>query len=95
LQLRDGGFSNLERFIATKEATHVNTAAGITISPRGEIVVGQMGDINVAADSLLTFYSQQGNRLLNLATGLYDVTALAYSPQGQLYAADFAWMDPE
>ncbi len=29
---------------------------------------------------------------MNLPTGLYDITALAYSPKGRLYALDFAWM---
>jgi hypothetical protein len=31
--------------------------------------------------------------LLNLKTELNDITALAYSPRGQLYALDFAWAD--
>ena len=34
-------------------------------------------------------------RLMNHETGLYDITALAYSPKtGLLYATDFAWMAP-
>jgi hypothetical protein len=31
--------------------------------------------------------------LLNLKTELHDITGLAYSPRGQLYAVDFAWLD--
>lgn len=85
---------NFRRFIATKEAAGVDAPVAITISPRGEVVIGQMGEINVPQDGLLTFYNaKSGEKLLNLKTGLYDITGLAYSPQGQLYAVDFAWMD--
>ncbi|HTN73705.1 MAG TPA: hypothetical protein VL096_00605, partial [Pirellulaceae bacterium] len=85
----------LTRFIATKKAVQVDAPVGITISPRGEVVIGQMGEIDTPADSLLTFYNANtGAKLLNLKTGLHDITALAYSPQGQLYALDFAWLDP-
>lgn len=82
------------RFIATKEATEVDAPVAITISPRGEIVVGQMGEINKPNDGLLTFYNAKtGKKLMNLETGLYDITGLAYGPKsGQLYATDFAWM---
>jgi DNA-binding beta-propeller fold protein YncE len=86
-------FGKLERYIATKEAVEVDAPVGITISPRGEIVVGQMGEINKPHDSLLTFYSAKtGQKILNLETGLYDIAGLAYSPKGMLYAVDFAWM---
>jgi len=90
---RDGtSFGDLTRFIATKEATEVDAPVAITISPRGEVVVGQMGEINVKHDSLLTFYNAKTGKLLdNRATGLHDITALAYSPKGHLYALDFAW----
>jgi DNA-binding beta-propeller fold protein YncE len=85
---------NFRRFIATKEAVEVDAPVGIAISPRGEVVVGQMGEINVPGDSLLSFYeASSGKLLLNLPTGLYDIDAVAYSPKGQLYALDFAWMD--
>jgi DNA-binding beta-propeller fold protein YncE len=84
----------LERFIPTKEAVEVDGPVGITISPRGEIVIGQMGEVNKPKDSLLTFYSAKtGMKVLNLETGLYDIAGLAYSPKtGNLYAVDFAWM---
>jgi DNA-binding beta-propeller fold protein YncE len=87
-------FGPLERSIATKEAVEVDAPVGITISPRGEIVVGQMGEINKPKDGLLTFYSAaNGQKLMNLETGLYDITGLAYSPKSKnLYATDFAWM---
>jgi DNA-binding beta-propeller fold protein YncE len=84
----------LERFIPSKEAVEVDAPVGVTISPRGEIVIGQMGEINKPKDSLLTFYSAKtGMKILNLETGLYDISGLAYSPKtGNLYAVDFAWM---
>jgi DNA-binding beta-propeller fold protein YncE len=85
--------SNFRRFIATKEATEVDAPVAITMSPRGEVVVGQMGEITVPEDGLLTFYNaKNGKMLLNLETGLSDITGLAYSPKnGLLYATDFAW----
>jgi hypothetical protein len=90
-------YGKLERYIATKEQVEVDAPVGITISSRGEIVVGQMGEISKANDSLLTFYSAKtGQKILNLETGLHDIAGLAYSPKtGLLYAVDFAWIKPE
>lgn len=90
-------YGKLERYIATKEQVEVDAPVGITISSRGELVVGQMGEVNKANDSLLTFYSAKtGQKILNLETGLHDIASLAYSPKtGLLYAADFAWIKPE
>lgn len=87
-------FGKLERYIATKEATNVDAPVAITISPRGEVVVGQMGEITVPGDGLLTFYNAKGKMLMNLETGLSDITGVAYSPKGHLYAVDFAWAEP-
>lgn len=82
------------RFIATKEVTDTDAPVAITINPKsGELVVGQMGEINKPNDGLLTFYNAKtGKMLTNLPTGLYDITGLAYGSKGQLYATDFAWM---
>jgi hypothetical protein len=92
--VKDGSASNLAPYIATKEATGVDAPVGIVFNPKGWIVVGQMGEISVPADSLLTFYSpKDGKMLLNLETGLNDIVALAYSPKGRLYALDFSWID--
>lgn len=86
--------ASFERYLATKTATEVDAPVGICISPRGELVIGQMGEITVPNDSLLTFYDANSKEmLLNLKTNLHDITALAYSPRGQLYALDFAWSD--
>ena len=86
--------NNFERYLETKTATEVDAPVGITVSPRGELVVGQMGEITVPNDSMLTFYDAGSKtKLLNLKTNLHDITSLAYSPRGQLYALDFAWAD--
>jgi DNA-binding beta-propeller fold protein YncE len=86
--------TGFERYLATKEAVEVDAPVGVTISPKGHLVIGQMGEVNIPGDSLLTFYDANSKeKLLNLETGLHDITALAYSPRGQLYALDFAWPD--
>ncbi|RCS42116.1 hypothetical protein DTL42_20005 [Bremerella cremea] len=91
------GLGELTRFIPTKEVVSVDAPAAIVISPRREIVVGQMGEINDTKDSLLTFYDQKSKKLLlSLPTELYDVVGLAYSPKtGRLYAVDYSWADPK
>jgi DNA-binding beta-propeller fold protein YncE len=88
-------FGKLMRSIATKEETEVDAPVAITINAEGQIVVGQMGEINKPKDGLLTFYSAKtGKKLLNVETGLFDITGLAYAPKsGLLYATDFAWME--
>ena len=92
---RKAQLGELTKFIATKEQVNVDAPVGLTISPEGHLVVGQMGEIGDEKDSLLTFYgAASGEMLLNLDTGLWDITALGYSPiSGQLYALDFAWAD--
>ena len=92
----DGTFGELERYIATKEATQVDAPVAITVSDKGHLVVGQMGEITAPNDGLLTFYNPKTKEmLLNLETGLHDITALLYSPKGHLYALDFAWAKPD
>jgi DNA-binding beta-propeller fold protein YncE len=90
-------FGKLERWLPTKEAVDVDAPVGITLNKEGDIVVGQMGEVNKPQDSLLTFYSAKtGKMLANYETKLYDITGVAYSPKtGLLYATDFAWMKPE
>lgn len=92
--LKDGNLESFERKIATKEATNVDAPVGITMSPEGHVTVGQMGEINVAGDSLLTFYNEEGELLGKFETGLNDITGLAYGPQhGRLFVTDFNWRD--
>lgn len=84
-----------ERYLATKEATEVDAPVGITVSPDGYLVIGQMGEINVPGDSLITFYDAATKEmLLNVKTGLHDIAAVAYSKRGQMYVLDYAWADP-
>ena len=85
-----------ERKIATKMVTLVDAPVAITISPEGHVTVGQMGEISVAGDSLLTFYNEDGKMLDNFRTGLNDITGLAYGPKhGRLFATDFNWLDTD
>ena len=83
-----------ERYLATKEATEVDAPVGITISPDGYLVVGQMGEITVPSDSLITFYDAGTKEMLmNVKTGLHDIAAVIYSKRGQMYVLDYAWAD--
>ncbi|MBI1902069.1 MAG: SMP-30/gluconolactonase/LRE family protein [Planctomycetia bacterium] len=84
----------LETFIATKVATEVDAPVGITMDKDGNLVVGQMGEVNVPKDSLYTVYDKEGKLLVKAKTDLNDIAALAFHPKtGKLYAVDFAWMD--
>ncbi|WP_373652442.1 MULTISPECIES: hypothetical protein [unclassified Schlesneria] len=91
----DGKPGELTGTIATKEATEVDAPVAITVTPDGSsLVVGQMGEMTVPGDSLLTFYDKEGKLTKKLTTGLNDITGLAYSPKtGKLYATDFAWAE--
>ena len=93
---KDYKLKDFNRSIATKEAIGVDAPVAITISPQRHIVVGQMGEINVARDSQLTFYSEDFKKLDNFQLGLHDVTALAYSPiRKRLFCTEFNWLDPD
>lgn len=93
--LKDNSVEGFERYLATKEATEVDAPVGITVSPDGYLVVGQMGEINVPSDSLITFYDAGSKEmLLNIKTDLHDIAAVAYSKRGQMYVLDYAWADP-
>ena len=82
------------RAIATKELTEVDAPVAITVAPDGSLAVGQMGEISLPGDGLLTFYDpKDGAKLANFETGLSDITGLAYAPKGKLLATDFAWAD--
>jgi DNA-binding beta-propeller fold protein YncE len=93
--LQDGKPGALTPYIATKVATNVDAPVGITFSPEGkQLVISQMGEMNVANDSLLTMYNPADGKLIKaLKTGLHDIAGLAYSPKtGKLYVVDFAWV---
>lgn len=94
-ELTASGPGPLKPFIATKVALEDTDApVGITIDSKGNLVVGQSGEVNKPNDSLLTVYNPSGKLLSRAATNLHDITALAYSPSGKLYALDFAWVNP-
>jgi DNA-binding beta-propeller fold protein YncE len=91
----NGKPGELKPFIATKTATEVDAPVAITVNKEGELVIGQMGEVTVPGDSLLTFYDPKSGALKRkYTTGLSDIAGLAYSPAtGKLYAVDFAWAD--
>ena len=68
---------------------------GITLSPRGELVIGCAGQIGGTDSSIAFINSVSGQLLMNLVTGLSDITAVAYSSKtGRLYVLDAAWKEP-
>jgi DNA-binding beta-propeller fold protein YncE len=94
--ITDGKPGKLTPSIATKEATEVDAPVAITFSLNGkDLVVGQMGEMNVANDGLLTIYDPTSGKMkASYETGLSDICGLAYSPKtGKLYATDFSWVD--
>lgn len=95
-EIKDGKPGELKRWLATKEQVNVDAPVPITLNKEGQLVIGQMGEVNVAGDSLLTIYDQEGKLLKKYETGLSDLAGLAYSPKtGKLYGTDFSWVDKE
>lgn len=93
--LKDGKPGELTPYLATKVATGTDAPVAITFAPDGHLVIGQMGEMNVPNDSLLTMYDAKTKELKkSLKSGLHDIAGLAYSPKtGKLYGVDFAWAD--
>lgn len=92
--VKDGKIGKLQLKIATKEATEVDAPGPITTTKSGKgVLVGQIGEVSVAGDSLVTIYSGNGKMQRNLPTGLNDIAGLAWSPAGKLFATDFSWVD--
>ena len=93
--LVDGKAGPLKLKIATKPATEVDAPGPVVFSPEGKLVVGQIGEVNQAGDSLLTIYNDKGELETKIALGINDICGLAYHPKtGKLYATDFSWVDP-
>ena len=91
----DGLPGKLDRFLATKEAVERDAPVAITVNSDGDLVIGQMGEINIPGDSLLSIYDASTGKLkANYETGVNDITGLAYDSAGHLFATDFSWMDP-
>lgn len=92
--LNHGKAGPLTLKIATKPATNVDAPGPIVFSPEGKLVVGQIGEVNQAGDSLLTTYNDKGELEAKIALGINDICGLAYHPKtGKLFATDFSWID--
>jgi len=89
----------VQPFVTAEQNTTSPWPTGITLTPSSRptfIVVSRLGKLDAERDSRLDFHiPSSGARSLALATGLFDVVALAYSPSGQLYALDFAWHEED
>lgn len=99
-QIEANRLAYLQLFIdVPKETSGMGAPAGIAVIPNPQaefLVVGLMGSRDTPQDSRLAFFvPASGDLALNLPTGLDDIIALAYSPSGQLYAADFSWHDEQ
>lgn len=96
-EIKGTKLGDLKRMIATKESVEAGVPAALAFDSQGHLVVGQMGALETPGDSLLSFYNpNSGKLLLNVRTGLHDITAIAFSPkQNQLLALDFAWSKPD
>jgi hypothetical protein len=68
----------------------------VCVAPHGHVVASDAGEPDKRPDSKLAYYNPiNGSQVLELATGLYDIVSLAYSPRtGSLYSADIAWKSP-
>ena len=89
--------ADLQPFVDARLATGVAAPQAVAINPKPRshyLVVGLMGSVEAQRDSLASFFAPVSGALaLSVRTGLYDVVALAYSPSGDLYALDYAWVD--
>jgi hypothetical protein len=95
---KDGKPGELTPFIATKTKVNVDAPVAITVNDKGQLVIGQMGEVKEpAGDSLLTVYDAKSGDLVSSAKcGLNDICGLAYGPKSKkLYAIDFSWSKPE
>jgi hypothetical protein len=105
VQKKDGKWDGAEitGYIPTKERVAeagkpVDAPVPVAVGAgdfEGQLVIGQMGEVNVPGDSLLTVYDMEGKLVaLGEMDGLSDVAGLAYSPKTKKwYATDFAWAD--
>jgi hypothetical protein len=82
------------RAASNAELPSLDGAAGVTVNPQpglGYLASSHVGARGPERDSFVAFSSPSSGKLaLALPVGLFDVVALAYSPSGNLYAADFA-----
>jgi len=84
----------LQALVTPRKNLELQAPTGIAINPNPWapfLAVTHRGNAETPRDSKLSFYQlASGSLAMSLETGLHDISALAYSPTGQLYAADFA-----
>lgn len=89
----------LQPFVELSKHADNGSPGGVAVIPPPRapfLVTALMGGREATPDSRLVFFiPSTGQPVLNLPTGLFDVVSLAYSPSGQLYAADFSWHDAQ
>lgn len=83
-------FAKLEPYMPTAAELGPGPPSAITVGPHGDLVLAQLGSRH-GVDSSITFVDpSSGKTRLRLPTGLKDITGLAYSPRGNLFALHFA-----
>jgi hypothetical protein len=91
--------AGLEPFVSVRDALGASHATAVTVDPRPNhhyLLIATAGEFGGELDSRVTMVSPtSGDVALALAPGLRDITAIAYSPAGDLYVADFAASDPQ
>ena len=97
--VRANRLAYLQPLIDVEKEVGFGAPGGIAVIPRPRpafLVVALMGSRETPQDSRLVFFvPSTGKVALSLPTGLHDILSLAYSPSGQLYAADFSWQDAQ
>jgi hypothetical protein len=86
--------AGLEPFVAAADLGAAGRPSAVAVNPRANhhyVLVATGGEVDGSPDSRLTMVSPtSGDAALALAPGLRDITAIAYSPNNDLYVADFA-----
>ncbi|HZZ73702.1 MAG TPA: hypothetical protein VFE24_15735 [Pirellulales bacterium] len=82
-------------FCSTKKEGDVSLPFCLTLSKRGEVVVGTRSPADKPHSAVLAFYhGRNGKLLLQMNTGLNEIAGLAYSAHGNLYAIDASPHEP-
>jgi DNA-binding beta-propeller fold protein YncE len=90
--------AGLEPFVAMADLGIAGRPSAVAVNPRANyhyVLVASGGELDGSPDSRLTMLTpKSGDAALALAPGLRDITAIAYSPDNDLYVADFAAEQP-
>lgn len=88
--------SEIRTWINMDQAMESSRPSGLTVSPHGYLVVSAMGQSGEQASSTLAFLEMSSKKVvLQLETGLQNVSSVRYSGRKQMYLLDSAWSDPE